>query len=87
MNGLVGQKKTSKGFQVKARRPYRVPYLNLYKHRLRKNYTVRYAKQWNRILFTDEWVFNLFCSEGRNRVWHRNGERLIADYIMKVRAY
>ena len=41
-------------------------------------------KQWNIVLFSDESKFNLFESDGKRFVGHKNGERLSPQCVKKT---
>ncbi|KAJ4439142.1 hypothetical protein ANN_15099 [Periplaneta americana] len=40
--------------------------------------------QWSCVLFTDEFRFNLYSPDGRQRVWRRRGERFSQCCILKM---
>lgn len=76
---------------LRARRPVRVPFLTLRHRQLRLQYARDHvhwrAREWRRVLFTDESRFCLYGNDGRSRVWRRRGEHLREDCIIPTRAF
>ena len=68
-----------RGFGLRARRPYRGPILNQARRNTRLQWVTQRlgwrAREWRRVLFTDESRFCLSHGDGRVRVWRREGER------------
>ena len=66
-------------FGLRARRPYRGTILNRHRRAARLQWVTQRlgwrARNWGRILFTDESRFCLSHGDGRIRVWRRRGER------------
>ena len=66
-------------FGLQARRPYRGPILNQQRRATRLQWVTQRlqwrAREWGRVLFTDESRFCLSHGDGRVRVWRRRGER------------
>ena len=64
-----------------SRRPARCPRLTLEHRRRRRGWGRRHRvwdlRQWRHCIFSDECRFSLYHSDGRVRVSHRQGERLI----------
>ena len=76
---------------IRARRPYRGPYLTPANQRRRLTWARQVRRwqrrDWSRVLFTDESRFSLYRNDGRDRVYRRAGERLAPNCIQQVRAF
>ena len=76
---------------LKAHRPYVGVPLTVRHRRLRLNWArghYRWSRRrWNRVLFTDESLFNVQFADGRLRVWRRTGESMDENNIVERDRY
>ena len=82
----VSRRLNEKG--LKSRTAVAKPVISKKNQRLRLAYATSHVtwneEEWNRIFFSDESKFNVFGSDGRNRVRRRQGERLSPKCVKKT---
>lgn len=74
-----------KEFGVRCRRPYHGPILTRRHRQLRMNFALNHQRRvnWHDVVFSDESRFNLYQTDGRVRVYRRDGERFADNCVVE----